>query len=150
MPLPAEPLVEIVRVAVPGLLPGVTEVVLKLQAAWEGFPEQESVTGWPKAAFTDDTVTAMAAVVCPLVVEMLVGEMATEKSAGAAATLATNASARPPPYAGCNGDDDTGKPVVLAVSPAKYALLVASTATPPIAGWVVKPPRLFSLPVPPK
>src|SRR3981081_391398 len=112
MPLPAEPFVEIVRVAVPGLPlpPGVTEVVLKLQAAFDGFPPQESVTPAPKAAFTEDTVTVMAAVVCPLVVEMLVGEIATEKSAGAAPTLATNASARPPPYAGCNGDVETGKP----------------------------------------
>src|SRR5258708_1157257 len=150
MPLPVEPLVEIVRVGVLGLLPVDTGVVVKLQGGLEGFPEQESVTGWPKAAFTDDTVTVMAAVVCPLVVEMLVGEMATEKSGGAAPTLATNASARPPPYAACNGEDDTGKPVVLVVSPARYALLVESTATAPIAGWLVKPPRLFSLPVPPK
>jgi len=76
-----------VRLEVTTAVPGVTEVVLKLQAAFEGLPPQERVTALPYAAFTDDTVTVMAGVVSPLVVEMLVGETATEKSGGAGPTL---------------------------------------------------------------
>jgi hypothetical protein len=86
-----------VRLEVTGVAPGVTEVALKLQPAFEGLPPQERVTALPYAAFTDDTVAVIAGVVCPLVVEILVGETATEKSAGAGPTLATKASARPPP-----------------------------------------------------
>src|SRR5712671_2080471 len=99
MPFPVDPLVEMVRVAVPGALlaPGVTEVALKLQAALEGFPEQERFTPLLKAEFTDETVTVMVEVDCPLVTETLDGETATEKSAGAAPTSATKASASPPP-----------------------------------------------------
>src|SRR5437879_1083696 len=92
MPFPVEPFVEIVRVAVSGLAPGVAEVLLKLHAALEGFPEQERATALPRAALTDDTVTVMVEVFCPLVTETLLGEIATEKSAGAAPTLATKAS----------------------------------------------------------
>src|ERR1700685_1943816 len=60
----------------------------------------------------------MVAVVCPLATEMVAGEIATEKSAGAAPTLVTNPSARPPPNEDCNADGDTGNPVVLSVDPA--------------------------------
>jgi hypothetical protein len=81
-----------VRLDVAGAPLGVTESVLKLQPAWAGSPEQERFTAPPKAAFTDDTVTVMVPVAWPLVVEMVVGETAIEKSAGAAPTLATNAS----------------------------------------------------------
>jgi hypothetical protein len=97
IPLPDEPLVEIVRFDVTALLPGVTESGLKLQAASEGLPPQERVTGFPNAALTDDTVTVMVAVVWPLAVEIVVGESDTEKSAGAAPIFATNPSATPPP-----------------------------------------------------
>jgi hypothetical protein len=91
------PFVEMVRLEVAGVALGVTEVALKLQAAFEGLPPQERVTALPKGAFTDDTVTVMAGVVCPLVVEMLVDDIATEKSGGAAPTFATKPSANPPP-----------------------------------------------------
>src|ERR1700733_13401165 len=116
---PVLPLVEIVRLEVTAVLPGVTESVLKLHAAFKGFPPQERVTALLNAALTDETVTVMVAVVCPLVTEMVVGETATEKSAGAAPTLVTNPSARPPPNADCNADGDTGNPVVLSVDPAR-------------------------------
>jgi hypothetical protein len=43
-PFPVLPLVAIVRLEVTGELPGVTESVLKLHAAFEGFPPQERAT----------------------------------------------------------------------------------------------------------
>jgi len=118
MPFPVDPLVEMVRAEVPGALlaPGVTEAALKLQAALEGFPEQETFTPLLKAEFTDETVTVMVEVDCPLVTETLLGETDTEKSLGAAPTFATNASAGPPPYAFCIIG---GNPVLLLVFPAK-------------------------------
>jgi hypothetical protein len=60
MPLPVVPFVEMVRLEVTGVAPGVTEVALKLQPAFEGLPPQERVTALPYAAFTDDTVTVIA------------------------------------------------------------------------------------------
>jgi hypothetical protein len=91
-----EPFVEIVRFVVAGVAVGVTEVVTKLHAAKGGLPVQERFTAPPKLAFTDDTVTVTAGLACPLVVEVLSGEIAMEKSTGAAATLVTNASVFPP------------------------------------------------------
>jgi hypothetical protein len=132
-PFPAVPFVEIVRFDVTGVAPGVTERALKLQPAFVGFPPHERVTALPKAALAEDTVTVTVAVVCPLATEMVVGETATEKSAGAAATFATNPSARPPPNVACKVSG-VGKPVVLFVEPARYALLVASTAMAPSGG----------------
>ena len=97
MALPVVPLVEMVRFEVATVAPGVTESVLKLQAALEGLLPQERVTALPKAEFTEETVTVMVPVVVPLVVEMLVGETKTEKSAGAAEILAAKPSALPLP-----------------------------------------------------
>ena len=95
MPFPVEPFVEIVRFEVTAETVGVTDAGLKLQAAFVGFPPHASVTALPKGEFTEDTVTVIVLVVCPLVTDMVAGETETEKSAGAAPTLATKASAIP-------------------------------------------------------
>src|SRR6202021_730696 len=118
---PVLPLVEIVRLEVTAVLPGVTESVLKLHAAFKGFPPQERVTALLNAALTDETVTVMVAVVCPPVTEMVVGETATEKSAGAAPTLVTNPSAGRPPNKDCAAEGDLGnpKPVGRSAGPAE-------------------------------
>src|ERR1041385_7525007 len=80
---------------------------------------------------------------------MVAGEAATEKSAGADPTFATKPSASPPPLAPQQVNAEvTGKPVVLLVAPARYALLLESTATAPTAPRVVFAAMLFSLPVP--
>lgn len=92
-----DPFVLIVRFDVWAVLPGVTELLLNWQAACVGKFPHDRVTACPKLAFTDETVTVTVPVGCPLVAETLDGVAATEKSAGAAATLATNPSASPPP-----------------------------------------------------
>ncbi len=91
------PLVAIVNVEVCAVVPGVTDPLVKWQTAFVGRLPHDSVTAWPKLEFTDDTVTVIADVVCPLATETVAGDADTEKSAGAAPIFATKPSAKPPP-----------------------------------------------------
>src|ERR1700722_10340615 len=72
--------VEIVKLAATEVAPGLIGFGLKLHCAPGGSPEHESVTGFAKAAPTDETVKLYPPVVPPAVTVWLVGEVLRAKS----------------------------------------------------------------------